>query len=157
MSKKNKARKQSMSCGAVAWRTNDGIIEVLLIKQFAHKDSWGIPKGHINKGETLEECAIREVREETGINVSLGLRLPDAKSFVKHEDKTVVSYLAKPVGDQTPSSGDPDCEVADAKWFSVDSLPTIHLYQRPLLEEAVRLIKSLAVDEAKLLDEATER
>ncbi|RLD42373.1 MAG: NUDIX hydrolase [Bacteroidetes bacterium] len=39
--------------------------QLLFIKRW---DIWDIPKGHLEKGETLEECAIREVEEETGIN-----------------------------------------------------------------------------------------
>ena len=137
MSKKNKERRKTTSCGAVVWRVNEGRLELLLIKQFAHKDSWGIPKGHMDRGESLEQCALREVKQETGVSIALGERLPDCGTFFKNEDKTVVSYLATPVGSHDPKHDDPDSEVADARWIPIDQLPKIHLYQQPLIAIAV--------------------
>lgn len=137
MSKKNKERRKTTSCGAVTWRVNEGRLELLLIKQFEHKDSWGIPKGHMDEGESHEQCALREVREETGVAVKLGERLPDCGTFFKNEDKTVVSYLATPTGSHEPAHDDPDSEVADARWIDVDNLPKIHNYQQPLIAVAV--------------------
>lgn len=138
MAKKNRHKKKTTSCGAVVWRVRERLLEILLIKQFDHKDSWGIPKGHINESETLEQCGIREVREETGVAIALGVRLPDMHIDRNNEDKTVVSWLARPTGDETPKHDDPDSEVADARWFGIDELPKIHVYQRPLITAAVQ-------------------
>jgi len=140
MSKKNKERKKTTSCGAVTWRMIDGKVEILLIKQFANKDRWGIPKGHLDEGETLEQCAVREVREETGVQVQLGFRLPDCHIQNKVEDKTVVSWLATPVGSHELRHNDPDNEVADARWFEVTQLPEIMVYQRSLVAAAVKAV-----------------
>jgi ADP-ribose pyrophosphatase YjhB (NUDIX family) len=129
-----------MSCGAVVWRVTETGLELLLIKQFSHKDSWGIPKGHVYNDETLEQCATREVREETGVQVCLDVRLSNIMTHFRNEDKTVASWLAQPVGDHEPNHNDPDSEVADAKWFNILSLPRIHVYQRFLLVEAVSLL-----------------
>ena len=147
MSKKNKERRKTTSCGAVVWRVREGKLELLLIKQFEHRDSWGIPKGHVDAGESLETCALREVREETGVAVRLVERLPDCSCFVKHEDKTVVSWLAVPVdANAEPAHDDPDSEVADARWIPVDQLPRIHVYQQPLIAVAIgRLQLSLGL------------
>jgi len=137
MAKDKKKLRKTTSCGAVVWRLREGQLELLLIKQFAHKDSWGIPKGHIDEGESLEECAVREVREETGVKVKLGSRLPDVMTHFKKEEKTVVSYLAQAVGDDEPCHDDPDSEVADARWVPASALPKIHIYQQPLIAEAL--------------------
>lgn len=109
----------------------------MLIKQFKHVDRWGIPKGHVHKKESLEECAVREIKEETGVSVALGEQLQDAVVSYKDEDKTVKSWLAQCVGDEEPRHDDPDSEVADARWFDVAQLPEIHVYQRPLIISAV--------------------
>lgn len=122
------------------WRLKEGKVEVLLIKQFAHKDRWGIPKGHVNPGETEELCAIREVREETGVAIVLGARLPDAFISNDSEEKTVVSWLAQAVGSDEPRHDDPDNEVADARWFDVAELPEIMVYQRSLVAHAVNTL-----------------
>lgn len=140
MKKKDKERKKTTSCGAVTWRQVNGDIEILLIKQFAHKDRWGIPKGHVNGKETLEECALREVREESGVAVKLGARLPDCHVQNNAEDKTVVAWLAEPVGSHEPNHNDPDSEVADARWFNVAELPEIMVYQRGMIASAVNTL-----------------
>lgn len=139
---KEEEMKHSISCGAVAWRTkrfSDGTntIEILLIKQFSDKEGWGIPKGHMDEGETFEQCAAREVREETGIDVVLGERLMDVTTSWKHEHKRVISFLATQNGTNAPDISDPDCEVADVKWHDVNYLPKIHIYQRQLIESVI--------------------
>jgi 8-oxo-dGTP diphosphatase len=129
-------RKKSTSCGTVVHRRLGDKwedTEILLIKQFAHKDSWGIPKGHLNEGETFEECAIRETREEAGVDVALEERMPDIYAIYKKEDKTVVSFLAHQVCNKQPSANDPDSEVVAARWFKFNELPQIHSYQVNLM------------------------
>lgn len=113
-----------------------------MIKQFKNNDSWGIPKGHINPGETLEECAVREVREETGVDVTLDVRLPDCKAKLSTEDKVVVSWLARPTGSHEIRLDDPDNEVDDARWILASMLPRIHQYQQPLVRYAVEQLRS---------------
>lgn len=140
MKEKNKARKKVTSCGGLVWRVQGDKVQVLLIKQFAHNNRWGIPKGHVNEGETLEECALREIREEAGVVVKLGARMQDA--FIRNdaEDKTIVAWTAEPIGSHEPNHNDPDSEVADARWFDVDALPEIMVYQRSMIAAAVASI-----------------
>jgi ADP-ribose pyrophosphatase YjhB (NUDIX family) len=140
MVKKYKERKKTTSCGGVVWRSRNGRLELLLVKQFANKERWGIPKGHVHEGETLEECAIREIREETGVSTVLGTRLPAASITYKDEDKTVVSWLATCIGNDEPKHDDPDSEVADARWFDISALPEIIVYQRQLIVKAIDLL-----------------
>lgn len=135
--------KQTHSCGAVVWRDNEGVKEILLIKQFSYKDSWGIPKGRMNEGETFEECAVREVKEETGISIKLGQRLVDAETIWKNDQKIVISYLAEQVGTDPLNTDDPECEVADAKWFQLDKLPRVHQYQQNLVGYSIGLLKAM--------------
>lgn len=53
-------------------KAEDGKFEVLLIKRKnePYKDCWALPGGFMEMGETLEKCAIRELKEETGIKVN---------------------------------------------------------------------------------------
>lgn len=57
------------SCGAVVFRRKSGNTEFLLVKN-KKGSNWGFPKGHIEKGETEKETAIREVFEETGVKIT---------------------------------------------------------------------------------------
>ncbi len=62
-----------VSAGGVVFRHLDDAVHVLLIRDaYGH---WGLPKGHLEAGESSEEAAVREVREETGLD---GLRLGPA-------------------------------------------------------------------------------
>lgn len=106
----------------------------------------GIPKGHMHDGETVEQCALREVLEETGLVVELGHRLTPISATIRHREiKTVIAFLAQVTGDDTPNINHPNCEVVGCQWFNVDRLPRIHLYQQTLVEEAVKLLRSMMV------------
>ncbi|PFG37212.1 8-oxo-dGTP diphosphatase [Flavimobilis soli] len=63
------------AAGALVWRVHDGALQVLLIHRPRYGD-WSWPKGKLDPGETLRECAVREVAEETGVQVVLGVPLP---------------------------------------------------------------------------------
>lgn len=79
------------SCGAVVFHgTESGKKEFLLIRnrRSAH---WGFPKGHVEPGETYRQTAIREVREETGMDIDL---LP---GFEKRSDYTIQGRIEKSV------------------------------------------------------------
>lgn len=132
-------REKTTSCGGVVYKVLEGKIYFLLVRPFRDRDSWGVPKGHINEGETREECALREILEETGIVVSLEDRLMDVSTRFRNEHKTVITYLAQQVCDSMPRPQ--DGENVAVQWFAEDSLPTIHVYQRSLLEDAIATIK----------------
>lgn len=138
---------ETTSCGAIVWRVTSSV-ELCLIKQFKNSDSWGIAKGHIQDGETVEQCALREVKEETGLIVELGTKLTPIKNLIKNRElKTVIAFLARVVGDDKPRIDDPDCEVVDCRWFNIDALPKVHLYQRQLVDEAVRTLKTVLLSQ----------
>ena len=88
--------KREKSCGALIIDQSQGKHNILLIQ---HKTgNWSYPKGHMEQGETEQATAIREVMEETNINVELlpGFREAIAYSPKKGVMKTVVYFLAKP-------------------------------------------------------------
>lgn len=64
-----------LAAGALCWRLHRGELEVLLIHRPRY-DDWSFPKGKIDEGETIPECAVREVAEEIGLKVRLGMPLP---------------------------------------------------------------------------------
>lgn len=83
------------SCGAVVV-SGEKDKKVLLIKnkRSAH---WGFPKGHVEKGETQEETAIRETKEETGLDIEIidGFSCKSEYTIQGRVEKAVIIFLAK--------------------------------------------------------------
>ncbi|MBQ6570295.1 MAG: NUDIX domain-containing protein [Clostridia bacterium] len=89
------------SCGAVVFRRKSGNIEYLIIKN-KRGTNWGFPKGHVELGESETDTAIREVREETGLNILPleGFRVVNEYHPHGNVSKRVVLFLAEHMGDQ---------------------------------------------------------
>ena len=84
------------SCGAVIFNEYRNKVKFLLVKN-RNANHWGFPKGHIERGETESQTAIREIKEETGLQINIihGFReISDYYSFGSAK-KRVVFFLAK--------------------------------------------------------------
>ena len=62
--------RERVSAGGVAYRAAEGSFEIAVIRS-ARESRWQLPKGIVDPGETNEQAAIREVREEAGIDCEL--------------------------------------------------------------------------------------
>lgn len=106
------------SCGAVVYRIINEELRFLLIKnkRSAH---WGFPKGHVERGETNEQTAIREVLEETGIHIRILPRfaLKSEYSIQGKVEKTVTIFLASTKDVQTVIQKE---EIDDYLWLNYD-------------------------------------
>lgn len=80
------------AAGAIPWRVKNDQLEVLLIHRPRY-DDWSWPKGKLDAGETVPECAVREVMEEIGLQAPLGIPLPPIHYHVPAGLK-VVHYWA---------------------------------------------------------------
>jgi 8-oxo-dGTP diphosphatase len=87
-----------LAAGAICWRAGDDGLEVLMVHS-ARWGDWSWPKGKLDPGETLPECAVREVAEETGVRVELGVPLPGSAYLLADGRDKRVSYWAGRVGD----------------------------------------------------------
>jgi 8-oxo-dGTP pyrophosphatase MutT (NUDIX family) len=83
--------------------------------------AWGLAKGGIEDGETREQAAIREVREETGLTVHIEGDLGDTKYMYVWEDvrirKTVHFFLMRCTGGNVE---DRDDEMEEIRWFPIE-------------------------------------
>lgn len=132
-----------MTCaGCVVYRGNQPSIEVLLIKPRPESDAWGVPKGHCEEGESLIDCAIRETYEETGLACMPEQRLDPVDTVNPKEYKRVFVFLARHMGESEPEPVTKD-EVDDIRWWPIDSLPRLHLYQIPLMQQAVQVLSAM--------------
>ncbi len=80
---------------------------------------WSFPAGYVNRGEVLEEAAVREVWEETGLDVRID-RLFGVYS--ERGNAVILIVYTAVAGDQEPAAGP---EVSEVGWFSPDDLPPL--------------------------------
>lgn len=88
-----------ISAGALVWRVREGELQVLAVHRPRYSD-WSWPKGKLDDGETLPQCAIREVAEETGKQVTLGQPLPALRYPIASGKQKVVRYWAAQVSSE---------------------------------------------------------
>jgi 8-oxo-dGTP diphosphatase len=108
------------AAGAVCWRIVDGKVMVLLVHRTAYGDVT-IPKGKVDPGETLPETAVREIKEETGLSIALGVPLGYAQYRVHSGREKIVHYWAAEITDEAirASTFVPNAEIAALEWVSV--------------------------------------
>ena len=124
--------------------TKEADAKVLLIQRGddPYKGSWAFPGGFMNMDETTEQCAIRELEEETGLKVT-ELHQIGAYSKVDRDPRgrtVTVAYLAiidKPL----PVIGQDDA--AKAEWWSLSSLLHLAFDHDEIIREAITLYNQL--------------
>lgn len=110
-----------LAAGAVCWREGaDGAVEILLVHRTQHRDC-SIPKGKVDPGETLPETAVREIAEETGLLVGLGVPLGVVEYTLPNGRPKQVSYWAARVGElaQANSTFASNDEIERLSWMTV--------------------------------------
>lgn len=134
----------AVSAGGVVYRHGESGLEVVLCGRAAQR-LWGLPKGTPQPGETLEQTAIREVTEETGLRVVLERKIGEIEYWFARVDrgvrfhKRVYHFLMQPVGGSTDEH---DHEYDTVRWFPVDEAVQIMTYanEAAILRRAVLLI-----------------
>lgn len=142
---------REISSGGVVYRKKQGAIEVVLIRVGKR---WALPKGQVEAGEGLQETALREVREETGLEGNIVAKLGDITYWYTNKTKEgeairifkrVYFYLLRYLkGDVSRH----DHEVEEARWFPLNearrqiSYPT----ERDILAKAKAFLETKNTD-----------
>jgi 8-oxo-dGTP pyrophosphatase MutT (NUDIX family) len=137
---------KEVSAGGVVYRRGDEGVEIVLASRRTRRGdlAWGLAKGGVELGETFEEAAVREVREETGLDAEIEADLGDTKYFYVWEEvrirKTVHFFLMRCVGGDTD---DRDDEMEEVRWFPLDRALKRSAYrgERDVLARAAELLR----------------
>ena len=130
--------RKEFSAGGIVFNSEGKV----LVTQHSQNHHWSFPKGLIDPGQTTEEAAIREVKEEGGVEAEIIDKIGYNKYVYTYEGekifKVVTYFLMKYL------SGDPkdhDWEVSEANWYTVeDALNQLTFSQdKGLLNKALEL------------------
>jgi 8-oxo-dGTP diphosphatase len=114
------------AAGGVVVRDVNGVLEVVVVHRPAY-DDWTLPKGKAHRGESDEDCALREVEEETGLRCERGPELAGSSYRDAADREKVVRYWLMRPADETLR---PTREVDEARWVPYDEAERILSYER---------------------------
>lgn len=106
--------KYEKSCGCIVLNKKNEIL--LVLHNAGH---WGIPKGHVEEGETEKQTAIRETKEETNIDVKIKgeNKYKLVYSPKENTEKEVIFFIAESINEQSKPQIE---EVKEVKWLDID-------------------------------------
>ncbi|EZA53268.1 mRNA-decapping enzyme [Ooceraea biroi] len=115
---------------------NEDMTKVLLVQSYWAKNSWSFPKGKVNEDEEPLHCAIREVLEETGFDIS---NLIDKNEYIESviNDQIVRLYIISGVQKDTKFQPKTRKEIKNVEWFAVADLPNTKKDMTPKLKIGV--------------------
>lgn len=139
-------RVEETSAGGLVVRTSSGTTKAALIARHDRHGRlvWSLPKGHIEPGETPEDAAVREVREETGITGRIVAPLGTIDFWFMADGtrvhKTVHHFILEAVGGEL---SDEDAEVVRVAWIPLDQVHRRlkHRDERQLMSKALDFLE----------------
>lgn len=133
--------KKEKSCGAIIYKCKNNKLYFLIVKHNA--GHYSFPKGHMEIGETEEETAIREVKEETNIDIEIipGFREKITYSPKENTIKDVIFFLAKPLSYNLKPQEE---EIEKVSWYDEKEALNIITYKedKNIFTNALLFIKN---------------
>lgn len=119
------------AAGALCWRVIDGRMSVLVVHRTKYADI-SLPKGKVDPGETLPQAAAREVEEETGLSLALGVPLGVSSYRISSGREKLVYFWAAEVSEKAVarSAFVPNAEIAALEWVSLKKARGYLSYER---------------------------
>ena len=131
------------AAGGVVIREAGEGVEVVIVHRPRY-DDWSLPKGKLEKGESFEQAALREIEEETGLRCRLGAELePASYTDQKGRSKIVRWYRMDLVDPEHDPAFDPNEEVDELRWLAPADAVDLVDYEHDRL-----LLRGLAADSA---------
>ena len=132
------------SCGAIIVRKNNDTFETLLIKMV--KGHWSFPKGHVENDETEVETALREIKEETNLDVIIDTRFREITTYSPYPGvlKDVIFFIAMA---KTNDVVVQEAEVESAMWVELNEAIEIVTFEcdRQILKKAIKYVEKQEV------------
>lgn len=142
------------AAGAVVWRRVEGKLRILLIHRTKYRDVT-LPKGKVDPGEMLAQTAAREVEEETGIRVHLGVPVGVSRYYMRPKRQKVVHYWAAEATEEAirASTFVPNGEIAALEWVTLKKARAQLSYpiDVEILDAFVALVDQGALDSVPLV------
>ena len=137
-------REREHSAGGVVVRGEDTIVIVPTRRTAAGRQVLALPKGHVDPGESEQEAAEREVREEAGVEAEIVEKLGDVRYWYQRDGKRIAKRVAFYLFDYR--GGDPadhDNEVEVARWMPLAEAVSALSYkgEREMAERALARVR----------------
>ena len=136
---------QERSAGGVVVRGEQAIVIVPTRRGAQGQKVLALPKGHVDPGETPDQTAAREVREETGVEATLVEKLGDVRYFYQRGGKRIFKRVTFYLFEYLDGSlDDHDDEVEEARWIPLSQAVSALSYdgEREMAERALSAIAS---------------